>query len=120
YAVLDKSIDDVDGNTIAASRSTQTLTRDNDRLAQSALRGSSSIDQYSGRLSLLAKTAAVVGPSLIPIGALAVPAVAGLANQFGFAAVAAGTAVIAFQGVGDALSAVNKAGLEPTEANINK
>lgn len=118
FALLDKSIDGVDGNSIAASRSTQGLARDNDRLSQSAVRATSSIDQYSGRLGLLARAAGALGPALIPVGAVAIPAVAGLANQFGFAAVAAGTAVLAFQGVGDTLKAVNKAALEPTAANM--
>lgn len=91
---------------------------DNDRLAESAIRGSSAIDRYSGRMGLLVKTAAALGPALIPIGAVAVPAVTGLAAQLGLAAIAAGTAVAAFQGVGDALTAVNKAELEPTVENL--
>jgi hypothetical protein len=56
--------------------------------------------------------------ALAPIGAVAVPAVAGLASELGFAAVGAGTAVLAFHGLGDALTKFNKAALEPTATNI--
>lgn len=87
-------------------------------LSEAAVRGESDLDRYSSRLGLVAKGLAAFGPAAIPIGALAVPAVTGLASQLGFAAVAAGTAVLALQGVGDALSAVNKANLEPTAENI--
>ena len=87
-------------------------------LGDSASVSGREVDRLSGRLRIFADAAAVLGPSLVPIGAIAVPAVAGLAGQFGFAALAAGTAVAAFQGVGKALEAVNKAALEPTEENL--
>jgi hypothetical protein len=87
-------------------------------VSRKAREGSASIDQFSGRLSLLARTAAVLGPALAPIGTVGVAAVAGLANQFGVAAIGAGVAIAAFQGVGDALEAVNTAALEPTEENL--
>lgn len=90
------------------------------RLSAAAVSGSSDIDKFSGRLGLLLKAATVLGPALIPIGAVGIPAVAGLANQFGFAAVAAGTAVLAFQGIGDALTAVGENAIEPTAENLEK
>lgn len=89
-----------------------------DDVARRTEKAGSSIDQLSGRLGLLARIGATLGPSLVPIGALAVPAVTGLASQLGFAALAGGTAVVAFQGVGDALKALNTAHLKPTEANL--
>jgi hypothetical protein len=117
---LAESVDEIGSNSIAVSKSTRTTSRDFDSLSTSAVRGSSSIDKLSGRLGILLKVAATLGPALIPLGAVGVAGVAGLANQFGFAAIAAGTAVIAFQGVGDALKAVNEAALEPTVANLEK
>lgn len=77
-----------------------------------------SIDKFSGRLRLLADAAVVIGPAFAPIGAVAIPAVAGLASEFGFATVAAGTALLAFRGVGDALKAMDKAALVPTATNL--
>lgn len=118
YAMLDQAIDSIDGKTVRVAIAD--LGGETDRLSSSAVRGSSSIDQFSGRLATLAKIAAVVGPSFIPIGAVAIPAVAGLANQLGFAAIAGGTAMIAFQGVGDTLKAVSAAAIEPTTANLEK
>ncbi len=77
------------------------------------------LDRFSGRLGLLRDTALSLGPALVPIGAVGIPAVTGLASALGFTAIGAGTAIMAFQGVGDALKALNKAHLEPTEANLN-
>ncbi len=117
-ALLEHNLNSLNGTAIRSSRGTTTITRDTDALTKSMDKGRSSIDQYSGRLSLLANLAGAIGPSLIPIAAVGVPAVAGLAAQFGFAALAGGTMIGAFQGVGDALTAMNKASLEPTAENL--
>lgn len=101
----------VSGST-ATNRSITTLgvsARDTDR----------SINQLTGRLSLMADAVAILGPGLVPIGAVAVPAVTGLANQLGVAAIAGGVAITAFQGVGDALEALNTYQLDPTAANLD-
>jgi hypothetical protein len=103
-----------------AEKAVTGLNDSTDNYTRTTNRSSSAIDKYSGRMGILVKTAAALGPSLIPIGAVGIAGVSGLASQFGFAAVAAGTAVIAFQGVGTALTAVNKAALQPTAANIEK
>ncbi len=76
------------------------------------------LDRNSGRLRLWAEAIATIGPALVPISAVAIPAITGLAAQLGFAAVAGGTAMLAFQGVGDALDTLNKARLNPTTANL--
>ncbi len=94
------------------------LRRDVDGAGGSINRASAQIDRYSGRLKLIAQGLSLLGPAAIPIAALAAPAVAGLATQLLFAAAAGGTALLAFQGVGDALKAMNKAHLEPTAANL--
>lgn len=78
------------------------------------------IDRLSGRMRLLAEAASVLGPGLIPIGAAAVPAIAGLTAGLGAAAGAAGVAVLAFNGVGDALKAVDAYSVQPTAANLEK
>lgn len=80
----------------------------------------SSIDRLSGRLSILAQSAASLGPALAPITVAAIPAIAGLTTQLGFAVAAGGSAILAFQGVGDALDAMNKAHLDPTTKNLEK
>jgi hypothetical protein len=78
------------------------------------------LESADSQLSRMVQASLALAPALVPLGAAGVPAVAGLATQLGFAAGAAGTAVLAFQGIGDALDAVNKAQLEPTEANLEK
>lgn len=90
------------------------------RVSRDSDRASGSINQLTGRLRLLADVALILGPSLAPIGAVAVPALTGLASQAGFATVALGSLVVAAQGVGDALEAVNDAAMEPTAANLEK
>ncbi|MGZ8723172.1 MAG: hypothetical protein ACXWYG_03905, partial [Aeromicrobium sp.] len=81
---------------------------------------SPSIDKLSGRLAILGRTAAALGPGLVPITTALVPAIAGLSTQLGFAAAGAGTALLAFNGVGDGLKALNAYQLEPTAENLAK
>lgn len=94
------------------------LAADVDSVGRSAQKTDKSINQLTGRLRLMADVAAILGPALAPIGAVGVAGIAGLANQLGAAALAGGTAILAFQGVGTALDAVNKARIEPTAANL--
>lgn len=91
-----------------------------DRVSVAAVRGSASIDRYSGRLRILGELLATLGPGLIPFGAGGVAALGGLAGIFGAATVGALALVGATQGVGDALEAVEKARLEPTVENIRQ
>ena len=80
----------------------------------------SEIDRMSGRVKLLGHTLAAVGPAVVPIAGVAIPAVAGLTAELSFAVIAGGTAVIAFQGVGDALKTLSEARINPTAANLQK
>lgn len=115
-----QSMSSASAETEKVGRSSRKSAGDVDALGSSMRKNGADIDKFSGRLRLFADAAAVLGPGLVPLGAVAIPAVAGLASQLGFAAIAGGVAVAAFQGVGDALTAVNKAALEPTEANLEK
>lgn len=78
------------------------------------------LESTDNRFATMTRAALALTPALVPIGAVAVPAIAGLATQLGAAAGAAGVAALAFNGVGDALEALNDAQLEPTAANIEK
>lgn len=78
----------------------------------------SSINQLTGRLSLLADAAIVLGPGLVPIAAAGGAALGGLAVAATGLAVAGGAAILAFQGVGDAVEAVNAYSLDPTVENL--
>lgn len=119
-ARLRKELRDQARAVLDADAGISALDKDTDRLGRSSDRTGKSINQLSGRLSLLARGFAVLGPTLAPISTVAVAGVAGLASQFGFAATGALSLVVAAQGVGDALKAVNEAALEPTAANLEK
>lgn len=80
----------------------------------------SNLEAADSRMAAIVQGALALTPALVPLGGLAVPAIAGLVSQLGFAAAAAGTTILAFQGVGDALDALNKYKLDPTAANFAK
>lgn len=118
--VLDKSLHSLSGSAVQASRSTSQTEKDVDGLGKTSRRTGADIDRLSGRVAILAKVFATLGPAIAPIGAVGVAGIAGLASQFGFATAGALSLLVAAQGVGDALKAVETARLEPTAANIEK
>jgi hypothetical protein len=85
---------------------------------RSSSRASSQLDTFSGRTGILLKLAAGLGPALLPIGAIGVPALAGMAAQGGFLAGALGASILALRGVGDGVKALEKARLDPTVENM--
>lgn len=109
--LLDRRLDSLSDNAVGASR-------DTDRLGESFDRGERSIDRYSGRLALLAQTVAAIGPAFVPIGAAGIPVVAGLTAGLGAMAGAVGVGVLALNGMGDALKALNEYQAEPTVENL--
>jgi hypothetical protein len=94
------------------------LSQDVERTDRSMRNGSRGLDSYTDRLGLLISSIGAFGPALGPVGALGVGALTGLANDAGAAAMAGGSLILAFQGVGKALQAVNKAAIDPTTANL--
>lgn len=78
------------------------------------------IDKLSGRLRLFTDIAVGIGPALIPLSAGAIPALTGALTGLGAAAGAIGTSLLAFNGMGDALKAIDKARLEPTTENLRE
>ncbi len=119
-ALLDKQLDSLSGSAVQAGGSTRSTSGDIDGLTRSSRDADGSINQLTGRLRVMAEVSAMLGPSLVPIGAVAIPAVTGLASQLGFAAVAGGVLMGSMRGLGTALTAMNKADLEPTAENIAK
>lgn len=117
-ALLNRELDSLSKDSIRTRRSISDIDRPIQDVGRSAGRSGNEIDKMSGRMRILADVTAVLGPGLVGIGAVGVPAITGLAAQLGFAATGAATMVIAFQGVGDTLKALNKAALEPTTQNL--
>lgn len=122
-ALLDQRLNALDGSSVNVSRNMSPLGSPSGPIAgvgTQAARSERSINQLTGRLQLFADLAVTLGPSLIPVGAVAIPAVAGLAAQLGVAAIAGGSAIVAFQGVGEAIKAAGEYNLDPTAANLEK
>lgn len=97
---VDEKLDDIDGRDARA-----------DVHVDGSLRASREIS------SVLAAVAAL-GPAAVAAGVAATGALGGIASSAAVASAAVPTLVLAFQGVGDALTAVDKFGVEPTQANF--
>lgn len=110
-AQFKKEMRDAEGST---NRTTEALKRQDTQMVKQE----KTIDRFSGRLRLFGEAAATLGPALVPLSAAAVPAIAGLTAGLGAAAGAAGVALLAFNGMGDALDALDAYQLEPTTANL--
>lgn len=78
------------------------------------------LDSANDRTTMMTQSLLAVGPAVVPIAAVATPAVAGLTNQLAFAAAGAGVTALALSGVGDALEAVNDYAIDPTDENLQK
>lgn len=118
-ALLNKELNSLSGSAVRSS-GIATATRDMDNLGTSSRRVEADINKLSGRLALFGALAGALGPGLVPITTVAIPALAGLAAQLGVVAGAAGVTLLSFQGVGDAFEAVGEAQIEPTTANLEK
>lgn len=119
-ALLDKQLNSLSGSAVKTQGAARSTSSDIDGISRSARDADASINQLTGRLRVIGEVAAVLGPSLVPIGAVAIPAVTGLAAQLGFAAVAGGVLMGSMRGLGEAITAMNKADLEPTAENLAK
>lgn len=120
---LTRTMSDLNAEMVGANREISRVSdnsRGLPRLGSDADRTGRQIDRLSGRLALLAQAAAVLGPGLIPIGAATLPAIAGMTGQLGALAGALGVTLLAFNGLGDGIKAVNEYQLEPTQANLEK
>lgn len=120
--LLDAALADLDGSAISARQSTSALSK-NDGLPaieKQAAASSKEIDKLSGRFRILRDAALVLGPALVPLGAPGVSVIAGMTTQIGTLGAAVGVSVLALNGMGDGLKALNDYQLEPTQANLEK
>jgi hypothetical protein len=101
-----RSVDGIDGSL----KKTET---------QSARTGNE-IDKLSGRLRVLADLALIAGPALGPLGAGAIGGMVALSAQLGATATAIGVTVLAVNGLGDGLKALDTYQLKPTAENLVK
>lgn len=103
-----------------SAAASKVLARNLDDADESSRRLSNSLETSNDRTTMLIQGALALGPALVPLGAQAVPVVAGLTAELGAAAAAAGVTALAFWGVGDAVKAVRDYQLQPTEAHLQK
>lgn len=125
--LFDKSLNHLSGSHAGvnkdadlAARAVKGLGDEVEKTSTKMGHGSHEIDRYSGRLQLIAEAITVLGPGLVPIGAVGIPAVVGLAAGLGTAAGALGITLLAVQGLGHGLKALNAYQIEPTKANLEK
>src|ERR1700709_1018610 len=72
--LLNREVDGVDSHFRSSSKSIDDTTKSMDR-------SGSSLDRFTGRLSVMAQAAGALGPALVPIGAVGIPALTGLASS---------------------------------------
>lgn len=116
-ALFDKTLSKVDGKRL--STELNGATQSTDGIGNSSRKAGPEIDRFSGRLRALTDAAITVGPAIIPLGAGAIPVLTSALVGLTAASAGVGTAVLAFQGIGDALEAANKYDVERTAENFN-
>lgn len=89
-------------------------------LERNASRADDSINQLTGRLRLAVDAVLTLGPALVPLGAGALAGAVAMLTQIGALAGGIGVTVLALQGLGDGLKALNAYQLDPTAANLEK
>jgi hypothetical protein len=89
-------------------------------LGRSAHNLADDLEAADSRLANFVQTGLAITPALVPLGASALPAIAGVTTELGFLVGAIGTTVIAFQGMGDAVKALNDYRIAPTQKNLDK
>lgn len=119
-AVLKRELNSLSGQSVQTARSQREVESSIGSTGSAAAKGGRELDRYSGRLGILLDLGASVGTGLIPIGAVGIPLVTGLASSLGFTAVAAGAVIASMYGVSDSLKALNAYALKPTDANLQK
>jgi hypothetical protein len=106
YVKVKGDVSDFQRSMMAASASAKAFTNE--------------LDTSTDRTAMLVQGLMAVAPAVVPLTAAAIPAISGMTTQLAFAAAGAGVAVLAFQGVGDALKATNEYAIKPTDANLEK
>lgn len=81
---------------------------------------SNEIDKLSGRLRVMTDLALIAGPALVPLGAAAVGGLVAMSGQLAATAGALGVTLLAVQGLGDGLKALDAYQLDPTAAHLQK
>jgi hypothetical protein len=76
------------------------------------------INTTNSRTAWLTQGILAIAPAVVPLGAAAIPVFSGIATQMTVGAAAAATLALGFNGIGDALTALNTYQLDPTAAHL--
>lgn len=115
-----KSLADLNGTSVSSANSLRVVERQVDSLGVATRRSGADLDSYSGRLGLLTTTALALGPAILPVVAAGVPALGSLTAGMAAASVGAVALMLAFNGIGEAVTAVADYKLEPTAENFER
>jgi hypothetical protein len=115
-ALFKRELNGLDGKNV--SRDLDATSDSVDRVGDSSRRAAPRTKEAASGMRLLADAAITLGPALIPLGAATIPAITGALAGLGAAAGGIGVAVLAMNGLGDALKAIDKAHTEPTAENL--
>lgn len=118
--LLDGSLDRLSVSAVRSGRSLDVPADGAAKVETNSRRSGAEIDKLSGRLRLLTDVALILGPALAPLGAAAVGGIVAMSAQLGSLAGALGVTILAVNGLGDGLKALDKYQLEPTTENLAK
>lgn len=118
--VLDRSINDLSGHAVGTSKDLGKSADGTTKLGAAARKSGPEIDRLSGRLRLLSDLALTLGPTLAPLGAATIPVLTGALVGLGAAAGGISAAVLAFNGLGDGLKAIEKFNTERTAESLQE
>lgn len=96
------------------------LKADNSQFKRAMREAADSVDTTNDRTAWLAQSILALGPAMVPFGAAAVPVLTTVSAGLTVAGTAAVSLGLAFNGIGDAVKALNAYQLEPTDANLKK
>lgn len=115
-----KSLADLNDTSVSSARSLRVAEQQVDSLGAATRRSGADLDSYTSRLGLLGTTVLALGPSILPVAAAAVPALASVTAGMAAASVGAVALMLAFNGIGDAVTAVSEYKLDPTSENLER
>ncbi len=118
--LLRKALDDLDGTSINTRRSVGPLGNDLEVLDRKSRRGGDGINQLTGRLRLLTDAASSSAPRWLRSAVWRSAGWPLMTAQLGATAGALGVTLLAVNGLGDGLKALDAYQLEPTTENLEK
>lgn len=119
-ALLKKELGGLDGTSVKTSKSVGPLGNEIERIGKSSRTANSDINKLTGRLAVFRDIALVAGPAIAPLGAAAIGGLVAMTAQLGALAGGLGVTLLAVNGLGDGLKALDAYQLEPTAENLAK